>query len=359
MTPYQASTALRSQRLDDDSVWRAVEARDCRVDGLVYYGVKTTGIYCLPSCPARKPKRTNVIFFSSRSAAECAGYRPCKRCKPDETAAAPAWAQRIEKACRLMEEAEAPIALRDLACAVGSSAHHFHRQFKSALGITPKAYAAALQNRRVRDALSRGATVTEALYEAGFSSSGRFYSGPSAALGMAPGSIVNGGVSEQLRYATMPCSLGNVLVAASTKGVCAILLGDSSESLLGDLRALFPQAALTEGDAAFASTAASVVALVDRPERQSPIPLDIRGTAFQRRVWEALRKIPAGETRSYSELAAAIGSPGAARAVAGACAANKLAVAIPCHRIVRGDGSLSGYRWGPERKRALLDKEKG
>ncbi|ODR97539.1 6-O-methylguanine DNA methyltransferase [Methyloceanibacter stevinii] len=350
--------ATNFRHLDDDSAWQAVQTRNSRLDGAVYYAVKTTGIYCLPSCPARKPNRANVSFFVSCSAAERAGYRPCMRCKPAEAAAAPAWALRVEKACRLMEESEVPIPLADLARAVGSSTHHFHRQFRSALGITPKATAAALRNDRVRDALSRGATVTEALYEAGFSSSGRFYSGASAALGMAPDSFRKGGASEQLTFATMPCSLGHVLVAASTKGVCAILLGDSADGLAGELRALFPQAILNEADASFAATAASIVALVDRPESQSAIPLDIRGTAFQRRVWETLRKIPAGETRSYSELAAAIGSPGAVRAVAGACAANKLAVAIPCHRILRRDGSLSGYRWGQERKRALLDKEK-
>lgn len=359
MSLSSASQATRSRRLDDDSAWQAVQTRDRQFDGAVYYAVKTTGIYCRPSCPARKPNRANVVFFGSPSAAERAGYRACRRCKPAEAAATPAWARRIEKACRLMEETDVPISLADLARAVDSSAHHFHRRFKAALGITPKAYAAALQNDRVRGALSRGASVTEALYEAGFSSSGRFYSGASDALGMAPTSFRKGGASEQLIFATMPCSLGNVLVAASTKGVCAILLGDSADGLARDLRALFPQAILSEADAAFAETAASVVALVDQPASQNAIALDIRGTAFQRRVWEALRKIPAGETRSYSELAAAIEAPGAVRAVAGACAANKLAVAIPCHRVLRRDGSLSGYRWGPARKRALLDKERG
>jgi AraC family transcriptional regulator of adaptative response/methylated-DNA-[protein]-cysteine methyltransferase len=258
-----------------------------------------------------------------------------------------------------MENAEAPPALAELARAVGCSTHHFHRQFKKALGVTPKAYAAALQNNRVRGALSRGATVTEALYEAGFNSSGRFYSGPSDALGMSPGSIRKGGASEQLTFATMPCSLGHVLVAASAKGVCAILLGDRGDDLTRDLRGLFPMAALSEGDAKFATTWAAVVALVDNQENQAEIPLDIRGTAFQRRVWEALRKIPAGQTQSYSDVAAAIEAPRAVRAVARACAANKLAVAIPCHRIVRRDGSVAGYRWGTARKRALLNREKG
>jgi AraC family transcriptional regulator of adaptative response/methylated-DNA-[protein]-cysteine methyltransferase len=348
-----------SEALDDDSAWLAVETRDSRLDGRVYYAVNTTRVYCVPSCPARKPNRSNAVLFASRSAAERAGYRPCKRCKPDEANEVPVWARRIAKACRLMEAAEPALALADLGRAVGASAHHFHRQFKNALGITPKAYAAALQDDRVRRALARGASVTEALYGAGFNSSGRFYSGSAAALGMKPNTFRKGGASEQLSFATAPCSLGFVLVAASAKGVCAILLGDSPDKLAADLRALFPEATLCQGDNAFAETAAAVVALVDRPESQTAIPLDIRGTAFQRRVWEALRKIPAGETRSYGDLAAAIGAPGAVRAVAGACAANKLAVAVPCHRIVRRDGSLSGYRWGPERKRALLNKEKG
>lgn len=357
MPPRQTSSAQNPQGFDDERAWQAILTRNRQLDRTVYYAVKTTGIYCLPSCPARKPYRRNVVFFASRLEAERAGYRPCKRCRPDETAA-DRWARKIEEACRLMEQAETPIALSDLARAVGASAHRFHRQFKGALGITPKAYAAALQTDRVRAALARGATVTEALYEAGFSSSGRFYSGSSAALGMAPDTFRKGGAAERLTFAVSPCSLGQVLVAASTKGVCAILLGDRADALARDLQALFPKAALDEGDDAFAATTASVVALVDTPGSREEIPLDIRGTAFQRRVWEALRKIPAGQTLSYGELAVAIGAPGSVRAVAGACAANKLAVAIPCHRIVRRDGSLSGYRWGTARKRALLDKEK-
>jgi AraC family transcriptional regulator of adaptative response/methylated-DNA-[protein]-cysteine methyltransferase len=354
-----ASPASDPKRLDEDAVWRAVETRDRGLDGQVYYAVKTTGIYCLPSCPARKPNRSNVFFYASAAEAEQEGYRPCRRCKPNAEAPASVWAGRVEQACRLMENAETPPALAELAHTVGCSAHHFHRQFKKALGITPRAYAAALQNHRVREALSRGATVTEALYEAGFNSSGRFYSGPSDALGMSPGSIRKGGASEQLTFSTMPCSLGHVLVAASAKGVCAILLGDSAEGLARDLRALFPTASLSEGGAKFAATSAAVVALVDTQNTKTEIPLDIRGTAFQRRVWEALRKIPAGQTQSYSDVAAAIEAPEAVRAVARACAANKLAVAIPCHRIVRRDGSVAGYRWGTARKRALLDREKG
>lgn len=344
-------------RFDEEAAWRAVVARETDFDGALYYAVKTTGIYCRPSCPARKPNRANVVFFSSAADAARAGYRPCKRCKPDE-AVVPVWSQRIEQACRLMETAETPMPLTALADAVGLSPHHFHRQFKRALGITPKAYAAALQQARVRTALRRGQTVTDALYEAGFSSSGRFYSDATATLGMTPRAVRRGGAAERLIFATAPCALGHVLVAASPKGVCAILLGDSADDLARELRTLFPRAALDEGDAAFAKTMAAVVTLVDAPSRESRLPLDIRGTAFQRRVWEALRKIPPGETRSYGALAEAIGAPRAVRAVASACAANTLAVAVPCHRVVRRDGSLSGYRWGQDRKRALLDREK-
>lgn len=345
-----------SERLDEDRAWRAVVARDSRFDGRVYYAVKTTGIYCRPSCPARKPDRAHVSFHASPEAAERAGFRPCKRCEP--SVAVPAWPEKIERACRLMEQADAPVTLADLARAVGSSPHHFHRQFKASLGITAKAYADALRGERVRTALSRGATVTEALYEAGFSSSGRFYSGASGALGMAPRTFRDGGAAEHLTYAVAPCSLGHVLIAASAKGVCAIFLGDQPDALTAALQTLFPHAVLNEGDDRFGATATAVVSLVDMPAKPCALPLDIRGTAFQRRVWEALRKIPPGTTATYGEIAAAIGAPNAVRAVAGACAANKLAVVIPCHRVVRSDGALSGYRWGPGRKRTLLDREK-
>lgn len=345
-------------KLDDETFWHAVARRDARFDGLFYYAVKTTGIYCRPSCPAKRPRQAHVSFHASPEAAERAGYRPCKRCKPAEPAPQLDVTARIEKACRLIEGAESAIDLATLAQAVGLSPHHFHRQFKAALGITPKAYAAALRNDRVRAALSRGVSVTDALYEAGFGSSGRFYSAAPGALGMAPRSFRDGGASEEIAYGIAPCSLGHVLIARSAKGVCAIILGDRPEELMQDVRRLFPRAALQEGDERFRATASAVVALVDAPAMDCQLPLDIRGTAFQRRVWEALRKIPPGKTASYAEIAAAIGAPAAVRAVAGACAANRLAVAIPCHRVVRRDGSLSGYRWGVDRKRALLDKEK-
>jgi AraC family transcriptional regulator, regulatory protein of adaptative response / methylated-DNA-[protein]-cysteine methyltransferase len=340
--------------LRDDARWAAVLARDARFDGRFYYSVATTGIYCRPSCPARRPKRGHVGFHGSSAAAEAAGFRPCKRCKPDQ---ASPLAARIAQACRMIEAAEEPPSLAALANAVGLSPHHFHRQFKAALGVTPKAYAQGQRNAKARAALFRGASMTEALFEAGFNSTSRFYASAPEALGMSPSAFRAGGADETIRYATAPCALGQVLAAASGKGVCAILLGDTAEDLVSELQRQFPRAEMRAGDADFAATTAAVVSLVDAPEVPPDLPLDIRGTAFQQRVWDALRRIPAGRTATYAEIAAAIGAPASARAVAGACAANRLAVAIPCHRVVRGDGSLSGYRWGVARKAALLAKE--
>jgi AraC family transcriptional regulator of adaptative response/methylated-DNA-[protein]-cysteine methyltransferase len=266
-------------------------------------------------------------------------------------------AAKVAQACRLIETAETPPALVSLAAAVGLSRYHFHRLFKAATGVTPKAYATAHRNQRARAALSRGATVTEAIYDAGFNSNGRFYATATKALGMSPTTFRAGGVNAEIKYAVGPCSLGTILVAASNEGVCAIMLGDAPDPLLKALHAQFPAARLIGGDAGFQQLAAAVVDVVENPGGTFDLPLDIQGTAFQHRVWDALRRIPAGTTASYAEIAHAIGAPKSARAVAGACAANKLAVVIPCHRVVRGDGSLSGYRWGVTRKRALLERE--
>jgi AraC family transcriptional regulator of adaptative response/methylated-DNA-[protein]-cysteine methyltransferase len=336
-----------------------VLARDASADGSFYTAVATTGIYCRPSCPARHPRRENVTFFDKPDEAEAAGYRPCKRCKPRQTRLPDRQAQRVAEACRLIDAAaDEPPALRELASAVGLSPHHFHRAFKAVTGITPKAYAAALRRRRVRHGLHTSATVTEAVFAAGYNSSGRFYEGSDAALGMTPGEFREGGLGVKLRFAVGECSLGTILVAASGKGVAAILLGDDPSALIRELEAMFPRAALIGADASFEKLVARVVALVEQPEREHDLPLDIRGTAFQQKVWAALRAIPPGDTLSYAELAKRIGAPKSVRAVAGACAANKLAVAIPCHRVVRTGGGLSGYRWGVERKRALLEKER-
>lgn len=352
-------TLSRDAAHRDAERWAAVLARDAGADGSFYTAVATTGIYCRPSCPARHPRRENVTFYDTPDEAEAAGYRPCKRCKPRQTRLLDRQAQRVAEACRLIEAAaeEAP-SLMELSSAVGLSPHHFHRAFKAATGITPKAYADALRRRRVRHGLHTSDTVTEAMLAAGYNSSSRFYEGSDAALGMTPGEFREGGPGVELRFAVGECSLGTILVAASTKGVAAILLGDHPEVLIRELEAMLPRAALIGADASFEKLVARVVAQVEQPEREHDLPLDIRGTAFQQRVWAALRAIPPGDTLTYAELAQRIGSPKSVRAVAGACAANKLAVAIPCHRVVRTGGALSGYRWGVERKRALLERER-
>jgi AraC family transcriptional regulator, regulatory protein of adaptative response / methylated-DNA-[protein]-cysteine methyltransferase len=342
--------------MTDDDRWRAVLRRDA--EGAFYYSVRTTGVYCKPACPARLPRRENVAFHASAQDAERAGFRPCKRCRPNDIPLAQRQAGMVEQACRMIEQADEAPSLDALADRVGLSRHHFHRVFKAHTGVTPKAYAAARRARRVRDELERRETVTEAIYGAGFSSSSRFYEASAAVLGMTPTSFRAGGDGAALRFAVGECSLGSVLVAASDKGVCAILLGDDPDALARDLQDRFPNAPLVGGDAAFDRWVAAVVGLVERPALGLTLPLDIRGTAFQVRVWEALRRIPPGSTVSYTQIAEQIGQPSAARAVARACAANAIAVAIPCHRVVRTDESLSGYRWGVQRKAELLRRER-
>jgi AraC family transcriptional regulator of adaptative response/methylated-DNA-[protein]-cysteine methyltransferase len=342
---------------ESDPRWAAVVSRDHNADGTFYYSVKTTGVYCRPSCAARLARPENVRFHATADEAEKAGFRPCKRCKPDQTLPAEPHAEAIALACRLIETAETPPGLEQLAERVGLSPFHFHRVSKKATGLTPKAYAAAHRDNRMREALNSASTVTEAIYEAGYNSNGRFYATTNEALGMTPTRYRSGGVAADIRFAVGECTLGSILVARSERGICAILLGDDPDALVRDLQDAFPKANLIGGDAAFEQTVAQVVGLVEAPSVGLNLPLDIRGTAFQHRVWQALTKIPAGSAVSYSEIANRIGAPKAARAVAQACAANKLAVAIPCHRVIRRDGATSGYRWGAERKRTLLDRE--
>jgi AraC family transcriptional regulator of adaptative response/methylated-DNA-[protein]-cysteine methyltransferase len=341
-----------------DTRWAAFAARDVDFDGRFFIAVETTGIYCRPSCPARRPKRENVRFYTTATEAQSAGFRACKRCKPDEASLAEQHREKVSRACRLIETAEAEPKLDDLAEAVGLSPYHFHRVFKAALGVTPKAYAAAHRHKRVREELGRSATVTEAIYGAGFNSNGRFYAKSSEVLGMTPSQFRSGGESSEIKFAVGTCSLGRVLVAASDKGVCAIFFGDETEALERDLKKQFPRARLVGGDKDFEQLAAKVIAFVENPRTGLDLPLDIRGTAFQHRVWDALRRIPVGSTASYAEIAKAIGAPKSVRAVARACGTNPVAVAIPCHRVIGSDGSLTGYRGGIERKRALLAKER-
>ena len=335
-----------------DPRWDTLTRREA---GDFFYSVKTTGVYCRPDCASRLPRPENVGFYATCEAAEMAGFRACKRCRPREDSVRTKQAEMIADICRFIEGAEETPPLADMAARAGLSPHHFHRRFKAITGLTPKAYADAHRAKKVREGLAAGETVTAALYDAGYGSSSRFYERSDAILGMTPKAFQTGGAGD-IRFAIGQCSLGSVLVAQSDKGICAITLGDDAGALARDLQDRFPKANLIGADAAFEQTVARVVGLIDQGQMLD-LPLDIRGTAFQQRVWLALRAIPAGETRSYAEVAQMIGAPAAVRAVAGACAANALAIAIPCHRVVRTDGALSGYRWGVDRKRALLLKE--
>lgn len=353
------STATRDARLGmitiNDPRWAAVVARD--PEAKFYYSVKTTGVYCRPSCAARLAKPENVAFHRTCEDAEQAGFRPCKRCKPNQVSLVEQHTEKIAAACRLIERAETPPSLDVLAQHVGLSTYHFHRVFKAATGLTPKAYADAHRDKRVRQSLTQQDTVTGAIYDAGYNSNSRFYETANQVLGMTPSTYRAGGSQTDIRFAVGECSLGSILVAQSDRGICAILLGDDPDSLVRELQDQFPNATLIGGDAGFERLVAKVVGFVEAPALGLNLPLDVRGTAFQQRVWQALRDIPAGSTASYTDVAKRIGAPNAVRAVAQACGANALAVAIPCHRVVRHDGALSGYRWGVERKRALLDKE--
>ncbi|WP_026606549.1 bifunctional DNA-binding transcriptional regulator/O6-methylguanine-DNA methyltransferase Ada [Methylocapsa acidiphila] len=343
--------------VDDEARWTAVLTRDRSYDGEFYYSVASTGAYCHPSCPSRLAHRRNVRFHTTIAEAEAAGFRPCKRCRPDQPSLEEQQAAKIAKVCRLIAEAEEQPKLKELAKSVGLSPYHFHRIFKGVTGVTPKAYATAERQKRIRERLGKSTSVTEAIYDAGFNSSGRFYAELSRVLGMTPRAFQSGGASAEIRFAVGECSLGSILVAASPHGVCAISFGDDPDALVRELQDKFPRARLFGGDADFERLVAKVVGFIEAPRMGFDLPLDVRGTAFQHRVWTALRDIPPGATASYAEIAERIGAPKAARAVAGVCAANKIAAAIPCHRIVRTDGAISGYRWGVERRLILLDKE--
>lgn len=348
----------------EDPRWQAIAERDSGTDGKFYYSVATTGVYCRPSCGARLPRPENVSFHASREAAELAGFRPCKRCKPDQASPLIRYADKITQACRMIESAPCALALAELALHAGMSRYHFHRLFKEFTGLTPKRYIAAVRENRLRDQLSCNnsaageiTSITKAIFDAGYNASSRFYENAHALLGMSPKRYRSGGIKTHIRFALGQCSLGLILVAQSELGICAILLGDDPEQLIRDLQSRFPHAGLAGGDADFEKVVAQVIGFVEAPGAGIHLPLDVRGTAFQQRVWQALRAIPAGKTATYTEIAQHIGMPNAARAVGLACGANALAVAIPCHRVIRNDGGLSGYRWGIERKRTLLETE--
>ena len=350
--PKPASTLVTN-----DPRWAQVVARDRSADGQFWYSVVTTGIYCRPSCPSRAANPKNVQLHDTLEDAKATGFRPCKRCSPDGPSVDAENAALVAKACRLIENSEEEPSLNDLASAVERSPSHFHRMFKATTGLTPKDYADAHRARRVREGLMTSNSVTEAIYDAGFNSSGRFYEKSTDMLGMTPTQYRSGGVNEEIRFAVAKYSLGTLLVASSKRGIAAILLGGDPDKLVRELQNRFPKAKLIGADREYEALVAHVVGFIEAPGQGLDLPLDIRGTAFQQRVWRALQDIPAGRTVSYAELARRIGSPKAVRAVAGACAANNIAVGIPCHRVVRSDGSLSDYAWGVERKRALIAKE--
>jgi AraC family transcriptional regulator, regulatory protein of adaptative response / methylated-DNA-[protein]-cysteine methyltransferase len=341
----------------NDPRWVRVLARDRTADGKFWYSVVTTGVYCRPSCPSRTANPKNVQLHDTLADAKATGFRPCKRCHPDGLSIDAKNAALVARACRLIEQSEEEPSLNVLAEAVGRSASYFHRNFKTVTGLTPKVYAAAHRASKVRNGLASGSSVTEAIYDAGYNSSGRFYEKSTDMLGMTPTQFKAGGANEEIRFALGQTSLGAILVASSKRGVASILLGNDPDALLRQLQDRFPKAKLIGADRDYEALVARVVGFIEAPQIGLNLPLDVRGTAFQRRVWQALQEIPVGQTASYAEIAQRIGSPKAIRAVAGACAANNLAVVIPCHRVVRNDGALSGYAWGVERKKALLDRE--
>jgi AraC family transcriptional regulator, regulatory protein of adaptative response / methylated-DNA-[protein]-cysteine methyltransferase len=347
-----------SSSVADDVRWERIVMRDRTADGQFWYSVATTGVYCRPSCPSRVANPVNVQLHDTLNEARATGFRPCRRCNPDGPSIEAEHAALVAKACRIIEASEEVPSLPQLADAVGRSPGYFHRVFKATTGLTPKDYAAGHRAKKIRQGLTCGSTVTEAIYEAGFNSSGRFYEKATEMLGMTPSRYRAGGVNEEIRFAVGETSLGAILVASSRKGVVSILLGDEPDQLVRNLQDRFARAHLVGGDHEYEALVARVVGFVEALHIGLGLPLDVRCTAFEQRVWQALQEIPAGRTISYTEIARRIGSPRAARAVAGACAANNLAIAIPCHRVVRRDGALSGYAWGAERKRELLDRER-
>lgn len=338
--------------------WQAVLQRNQRADGAFFYAVKTTGVYCRPPCGARTPLRQNVTFYESTLEAESQGYRPCKRCKP-KSGKARSHAALVEEACRWLEQDEQAPTLDQLAEKAGLSSYYFHRIFKAQTGLTPKAYARAQRGRRSREALGSERSVTDAIYEAGYEASSRFYEEMTPQLGMKPSQYRQGGKGKRIRFTIEKIDLGFLLIAATDKGICLIQFGEDESELEGLLHKHFPRADIQAGETWFRHWTSQILQAIAKGHNPSKdLPLDIRGTAFQQRVWQALREIPAGETASYAQVAASIGKPKAVRAVANACGQNLVALAIPCHRVVRSDGSLGGYRWGVNRKQELLEREK-
>lgn len=359
MTATATETRQPMEQMDDDQRWQAVLAHDPNADGRFYYAVRSTGIYCRPSCPARRPQRGNVGFFADADAAERAGYRPCRRCHPRDGGADAASREAVLRACALIAARDTVPTLAELGAHVGLSPAHLQRVFTQAMGVSPRRYAAARRLDRAKERLQGGDSVTTALYGAGYGSARGFYEQAPDQLGMPPAVYRNGGRGQRLAYTLVASRLGRLLIAATARGICAVRIGEPNEdeALVAALRAEFPAAAIERDDALLAPEASVLLDHLAGRRLDLDLPLDVQGTAFQARVWAALRAIPRGETRSYSQVAAAIGAPTAARAVARACATNPVALVVPCHRVVGADGSLAGYRWGVERKRRLLDSE--
>jgi AraC family transcriptional regulator of adaptative response/methylated-DNA-[protein]-cysteine methyltransferase len=343
--------------LNEEQCWSAVVSHDATQDGRFFYSVKTTGVYCRPGCASRQPKRGNVAFYESADQAEAAGFRACKRCRPRDGSPADRHLAAIDRACALIRRSDSLPSLAELADAAGISRFHFHRVFKQITGATPREWGKSHRLGRFAARLDAGEPIAEAVYAAGFGASSRAYEAAGNGLGMTPGARRRGGQGETIRYTIVATWLGWALVAATERGICMTALGDDRARLEADLRRRFPAAELVAADAALAGWAGRVVHYITRPGEQLDLPLDIRGTAFQAQVSRALQKIPPGQTATYLGIAEALGRPRAVRAVAQACASNKLAVLVPCHRVVRSDGDLAGYRWGVERKRALLERE--
>ncbi len=356
MFDLMTETAPHPAALNDAERYDAFARRDKGLRAAFVMAVKTTGVYCRAGCPARMPKFENVQFFDASDAARAAGFRACKRCKPDETASP--HAATIADACRAIEAAETAPNLETLAQRAGLSPFHFHRVFKAETGVTPADYAAAVRDRRAKTALKDGATVTEAVYDAGYVSASRFYEGADTRFGMRPRAYRDGGQGEEIKLAVAPCSLGWVLAGATAKGLCAIEIGDDPDAMIAEFSRNFRNAKAVENDAELTRMVEQVVAAIEKPgDAFKGLPLDIRGTAFQQRVWDALRRIPAGETWTYAQVAEAIGAPKAVRAVGMACGSNPVSIVVPCHRVVGSNKKLTGYRWGVERKRELLKRE--
>jgi AraC family transcriptional regulator of adaptative response/methylated-DNA-[protein]-cysteine methyltransferase len=347
------------QTVDDEAYWRAVLDRDASCDGVFVYAVRSTGIYCRPSCAARRPRREHTVFFDQPEAAEQAGYRPCKRCRPQHDPISGVNTSLIEQACRYIDQhLDDTLTLEHLGVQLGLSPYHLQRTFKRVMGITPRQYVDARRLDRLKASLKEGQNVTEALYEAGYSSSSRLYERAAGQLGMTPATYRRGGAGMQIDYTVASCMLGRLLVAATERGICFVSLGDADQPLETALCKEFPAAAIQRHDERLREWVATIVLHLGGQQPQLDLPLDVQATAFQRQVWEALQAIPYGETRTYGEIARQLGNPKAVRAVGRACATNPVSLVVPCHRAVGSDGGLHGYRWGLERKQALLEQEK-